>query len=541
MEKILVGGTQQVKACGICTSLGHFTDACPTLHEEPIQHADAVGGFSGPQYKRHDPFFNTYNPGWRDHLNLRYGNQSQNFQKPPYQRPPPPPPQSNSNSSTSLEDMMKTLVANTQQFQQDTRASIQNLESQVGQLASSVSRLESQGKLPSQTIINPKQNASAIVLCSGKELKTEISTRHGHVQQGKTEKELKIPSKQAEEPDQVSNDIPKVLVTNHLSQKGSLRLKKGKKRKKSLELFAKWRTKIDVHNGTLTMEFDGEVIRFNIYESMQYPSDVPTALLLDATDPLVQEFSTYNSKNQTKLVLERILTSTQVKALEEYMALDLSIGESTLELEALPSLHFNLSFIELPHSHTKILPSILQAPTLELKELPKHLKYAFLGENDTLPVIISNKLSTLEEEKLIHVLREFREAIGWTIADIKGLSPYTCMHRILLEEGGKPSREAQRRLNPPMMEVVKKEILKLLNAGHVVSSRGIEVDQAKIDIIKSLSYPVSVREIRSFLGHAGFYRRFIKDFSKIAEPLCKLLQKDKVFEFDEAWKQHLTS
>ena len=59
--------------------------------------------------------------------------------------------------------------------------------------------------------------------------------------------------------------------------------------------------------------------------------------------------------------------------------------------------------------------------------------------------------------------------------------------------------------------------------GHVVSSRGIKVDKAKVEIIKCLPYPVNVREVRSFLGHAGFYRRFIKDFSKIAQPLCKLL------------------
>ncbi|KAL0420265.1 UNVERIFIED_CONTAM: Retrovirus-related Pol polyprotein from transposon opus [Sesamum latifolium] len=65
---------------------------------------------------------------------------------------------------------------------------------------------------------------------------------------------------------------------------------------------------------------------------------------------------------------------------------------------------------------------------------------------------------------------------------------------------------------------------------------GIKVDQAKIDVIRSLPYPTSVREIRSFLGHAGFYRRFIKDFSKIAPPLCKMLQKDEAFEFDEACK-----
>ena len=82
-------------------------------------------------------------------------------------------------------------------------------------------------------------------------------------------------------------------------------------------------------------------------------------------------------------------------------------------------------------------------------------------------MIISTKLSTLEEEKLILVLRESKKAIGWTMAYIKGLSPSTCMHRILLEKDCKPSREAQCRLNPPMMEVVKKEILKLLDASMI--------------------------------------------------------------------------
>ena len=66
--------------------------------------------------------------------------------------------------------------------------------------------------------------------------------------------------------------------------------------------------------------------------------------------------------------------------------------------------------------------------------------------------------------------------------------------------------------------------------GHVVSARGIEVDKAKIDVIRSLPYPTCVREVRSFLSHAGFYRRFIKDFTKIAQPLCKLLQKDVTFD-----------
>ena len=72
--------------------------------------------------------------------------------------------------------------------------------------------------------------------------------------------------------------------------------------------------------------------------------------------------------------------------------------------------------------------------------------------------------------------------------------------------------------------------------GHVVSCKGIEVDKAKIDLISSLPYPLSVREIRSFLGHARFYRRFIKDFSKIVLPLSHLLQKDVPFEFTQDCK-----
>jgi hypothetical protein len=69
--------------------------------------------------------------------------------------------------------------------------------------------------------------------------------------------------------------------------------------------------------------------------------------------------------------------------------------------------------------------------------------------------------------------------------------------------------------------------------GHVISSRGIEVEKAKVDLISSLPPPQIVKEIQSFLGHARFYRRFIKDFSKIARPLYKLLAKDVLFDFND--------
>ena len=69
---------------------------------------------------------------------------------------------------------------------------------------------------------------------------------------------------------------------------------------------------------------------------------------------------------------------------------------------------------------------------------------------------------------------------------------------------------------------------------HRISTAGLEVDKAKVSIIKTLLPPTTVKGIRSFLGPAGFYRRFIKDFSKIARPLCRLLEKDAKFNFDKS-------
>ncbi|KAL4360876.1 hypothetical protein GQ457_04G018130 [Hibiscus cannabinus] len=370
-------------------------------------------------------------------------------------------------------------------------------------------------------------------------------------------------------------------------------------------------------------------------------------------------------------------------------------------------------------------PSIEQPPKLELKQLPAQLKYVYLGKDKTLPVIISSKLQEAHEEKMIETLRQHKEALGWTIADIKGINPTICMHKILLEEQHKSTVDAQRRLNQAMKDVVRKEILKWLDAGiiypisdsewvsqvqcvpkkggitvisnekneliptrtvtgwrvcmdyrkrnkatrkdhfplpfidqmldrlagkqfyyfldgysgynqiaiapedqskntftypygtfafrqmpfglcnapatfqrcmtiifsdlnedcmkifmddfstfgkdfdsclsnlekvlircketnlvlnwekchfmvdegivlgHKISSKGMEVDRAKIDIISKLPPPTTVKGIHSFLGHAGFYRRFIEDFSKIRKPLCSLLEQGIQFEFNE--------
>lgn len=103
-------------------------------------------------------------------------------------------------------------------------------------------------------------------------------------------------------------------------------------------------------------------------------------------------------------------------------------------------------------------------PKSELKVLPSHLRYAFLDSSSYFPIIINNSLNTIEDEKLLRVLREHKTAIGWNISDINEISPSICLHKILIEDTFKPFIQPQRRLNPTMREVVHKEVLKLLDA-----------------------------------------------------------------------------
>ena len=111
------------------------------------------------------------------------------------------------------------------------------------------------------------------------------------------------------------------------------------------------------------------------------------------------------------------------------------------------------------------VPSFEQPPKMEYKPLPSHLRYANLRDASTIPMIISAYLIAADEDTLLRVLIDHKDKLGWSLADLKVILPYMCMHRILLEDGHKPSVEAQRRLNPTMEEVVRKKVLKWLDAG----------------------------------------------------------------------------
>ncbi|GJT05003.1 hypothetical protein Tco_0839465 [Tanacetum coccineum] len=113
----------------------------------------------------------------------------------------------------------------------------------------------------------------------------------------------------------------------------------------------------------------------------------------------------------------------------------------------------------------EIKSSCEDPPDLELKDLPSHLEYAFLEGDDKLPVIIAKNLKDEDKTALIKVLKSHKHAIAWKISDIKGIDPQFCTHKILMEENAKPVVQHQRRVNPKIHEVIKQEVIKLLDAG----------------------------------------------------------------------------
>nr|GEV05515.1 reverse transcriptase domain-containing protein [Tanacetum cinerariifolium] len=222
---------------------------------------------------------------------------------------------------------------------------------------------------------------------------------------------------------------------------------------------------------------------------------------------------------------------------------------------------------------------------------------------DKLPVIIAKYLKEDEKEALLKVLKSYKRAIAWKIIDIKGIDPGFCTHKIMIEEDYKPVVQSQRWVNPKIHKVIKKEVIKLLDAGMIylisdsswvspihfvpkkggitvvenennelipirlvtvtmqqrckdtnlvlnwekchfmvkdgialgykILKKGLEVDRAKVDVITKLPHPTTVKCVRSFLGHAGFHRRFIQDFSKIARHMTHLFEKETPFVFSK--------
>ncbi|GJX29539.1 reverse transcriptase domain-containing protein [Tanacetum coccineum] len=188
----------------------------------------------------------------------------------------------------------------------------------------------------------------------------------------------------------------------------------------------------------------------------------------------------------------------------------------------------------------------------ELKNLPQHLEYAYLHEDKSFPVIISSELSKNEKTSLLqdsfkfHSLRRIKKTplspvlIELLLTDECRLD-YVMLLPLSKTHDGNLSRHGGRlygsfhgRFFSEKCYFMVKEGIVL---GHKFSGAGIEVDRAKINVIAKLPYPTNIKGVRSFLGHAGFYRRFIKDFSMISKPMTQLLMKDVKFDFSDDCKK----
>nr|GEY03605.1 reverse transcriptase domain-containing protein [Tanacetum cinerariifolium] len=218
--------------------------------------------------------------------------------------------------------------------------------------------------------------------------------------------------------------------------------------------------------------------------------------------------------------------------------------------------------------------SIDEPSEVELKDLPPHLEYAFLEGDDKLPVIIAKDLSVEEITALIKVLKSHKSrkyhihVSSWNVLlPLHSFRVMQCTEHVPKVYDGHLSLYDQKTievfmddfsifrnsfgtclshldkmlqwcedtnlcLNWEKSHFMAKEGIVL---GHKISKNEIEVDKAKVDVIAKLPHPIIVNGIRSFLAHAGFYRRFIQDYSKIARPMTRLLEKDTLFFFSKEY------
>nr|GEX42703.1 hypothetical protein [Tanacetum cinerariifolium] len=211
----------------------------------------------------------------------------------------------------------------------------------------------------------------------------------------------------------------------------------------------------------------------------------------------------------------------------------------------------------------------------ELKDLPPYLEYAYQHSNEYFPLIVSSKLFEKEKKSLLQVLEKHKGAITWNMSAIKWISPSFCTHKILMEDDFRPFIQPQMYLNPKVKNVIpialedQDKIMITCPYGTLAYMRMpfglcnmpapfqlcmtaifhdmvedlIEVFMDDFSVLKYLFNKqddkprLNMKGVRSFLGHAGFYRRFIKEFSMISKPMTQLLLRDAQFDlFDDCKK-----
>nr|GEX11716.1 reverse transcriptase domain-containing protein [Tanacetum cinerariifolium] len=362
------------------------------------------------------------------------------------------------------------------------------------------------GTLLSNTILNPKGEMKA------------ITTRSGVAYEGPSIPTKPSPKKVVErETDETTNneqtnfqgstahiqpsvipilepDVPKTLPKPNIPYPS--RLNDQKLREKATNQMEKTgRAVIDVYGEEITLRVNDAVVTFNLNQTTRYSStyDDMSVNQIDVTDIAREEYAQemLGFSNNFWVAYEPIIFDYSpsltpfkgsdfiLEEIEAYLK-DESIspeidhaycdpkGDICLIEKLLNNDLFQLPPMNLKQRETVKAKSSIEEPwELELKDLPSHLKYAYLEGADKLPMIIAKDIKVDEKQALLKVLKYHKRAIAWKITDIKGIDPRFCTHQILMEEDYKPNVQIQRWINLKIHEVIKKEVIKLLDVGMI--------------------------------------------------------------------------
>nr|GEY67285.1 reverse transcriptase domain-containing protein [Tanacetum cinerariifolium] len=226
------------------------------------------------------------------------------------------------------------------------------------------------------------------------------------------------------------------------------------------------RALIDIHKG--------EVLGFSNVTASGTPTPHNNPIVF-ATSPTLTPFGDSDfllfEEADAFLGLEDDPNSSKINPFYYDLEGDILLLEAILNSEPLPPLpnqEQNMhSFKEelKAYEAQNVKSSIDEPPEVELKDLAHHLEYAFLEGDNKLPVIIAKELGDEEKSALIKVLKSHKRAIAWKLSDVQGINPEFCTHKILMEEDYKPAVQNERRVNPKIYDVIKKEVEKLFDAG----------------------------------------------------------------------------
>jgi hypothetical protein len=163
----------------------------------------------------------------------------------------------------------------------------------------------------------------------------------------------------------------------------------------------------------LSMEVGDEIIEFNFHNPMKYPyNNVYSIICHDQIDECVQQVRDFDYENRLNMTLSHGIDFTKIEEMERNIYAPQNVQELALALQALQTAPSGNFFVDLILSHKKLFPSILQSPELELKPFPDNLKYVFIGVNNTLHIITTKCLTSVQEKKLVKLLCDHKTVIG---------------------------------------------------------------------------------------------------------------------------------